>query len=408
MNTLTSSTVENIHIFEDEGGRSSIAQIEVNDKVLVNGQQQTVLNLNASADMSVFEPGMTVYEVGNGGDADGTIESINGFDCLKLFGIEDNWDVGSYVAIVGSESSPGRFTDRDFTTTAVMLDNGNPASTKSIRGWVEGSLTEKIETDEITAVDTSTSPVYSARMTGTPDVGYPFTNIFDGNRSTWCNGNNTDLTFSPSPAIPFKKIEIYYPSADSTTHSVDVNGTPATISYVGNSWVELKGIAHGDLTSLVMKGNQGGYCGGIRIDGLELIDNKTTPALTFASGQDLAKLQPGNTIYQEDATLQPALFFNTGFINNRWDNPIPVPSLDPSLVIENVPVGDYFPFPGGAQYSMWYCWSDVPGGTFVIKFKSTTDSRGLRLWFSDDGVTWNRQGDRPFYEMDSSGNGSDL
>ena len=38
--TLTSSTVENIHIFEDEGGRSSIAQIEVNGKVLVNGHSR--------------------------------------------------------------------------------------------------------------------------------------------------------------------------------------------------------------------------------------------------------------------------------------------------------------------------------------------------------------------------------
>ena len=45
-----------------------------------------------------------------------------------------------------------RFTSQDFTTTAVMLDNGNPASIKSIRGWVEGSLIETIETDEITNV----------------------------------------------------------------------------------------------------------------------------------------------------------------------------------------------------------------------------------------------------------------
>ena len=35
---------------------------------------------------------------------------------------------------------------------AVMLDNGNPASTKSIRGWVEGSLTSTIETDTIIKV----------------------------------------------------------------------------------------------------------------------------------------------------------------------------------------------------------------------------------------------------------------
>ena len=50
-----------------------------------------------------------------------------------------------------------RFTSQDFTTTAVMLDNGNPASTKSIRGWVEGTLIETIETDVITDVSSDGS-----------------------------------------------------------------------------------------------------------------------------------------------------------------------------------------------------------------------------------------------------------
>ena len=48
--------------------------------------------------------------------------------------------------------APVVLPSRDFTTTAVMLDNGNPASTKSIRGWVEGSLTSTIETDVITGI----------------------------------------------------------------------------------------------------------------------------------------------------------------------------------------------------------------------------------------------------------------
>ena len=58
------------------------------------------------------------------------------------------------VTLTEDDPAGARFTSQDFTATAVMLDNGNPASTKSIRGWVEGSLTSTIKTDEITAVDT--------------------------------------------------------------------------------------------------------------------------------------------------------------------------------------------------------------------------------------------------------------
>ena len=47
------------------------------------------------------------------------------------------------VTLTEDDPAGARFTSQDFTTTAVMLDNGTPASTKSIRGWVEGSLTEK-------------------------------------------------------------------------------------------------------------------------------------------------------------------------------------------------------------------------------------------------------------------------
>ena len=44
------------------------------------------------------------------------------------------------VTLTEDDPDGARFTSQDFTTTAVMLDNGNPASTKSIRGWVEGTL----------------------------------------------------------------------------------------------------------------------------------------------------------------------------------------------------------------------------------------------------------------------------
>ena len=61
------------------------------------------------------------------------------------------------VTLTEDDPDGDRFTSQDFTTTAVMLDNGNPASTKSIRGWVEGSLIETIETDVITDVSSDGS-----------------------------------------------------------------------------------------------------------------------------------------------------------------------------------------------------------------------------------------------------------
>ena len=45
-----------------------------------------------------------------------------------------------------------RFTNQSFTTTYVMEEDGVPASTKTMRAWVGGYITTKIETDEITAV----------------------------------------------------------------------------------------------------------------------------------------------------------------------------------------------------------------------------------------------------------------
>ena len=68
------------------------------------------------------------------------------------------------VTLTEDDSDGARFTSQDFTTTAVMVDNGNPASTKSIRGWVEGSLTEKIETDEIIFTELVNASLFIARV----------------------------------------------------------------------------------------------------------------------------------------------------------------------------------------------------------------------------------------------------
>ena len=52
-----------------------------------------------------------------------------------------------------------RFTNQFFTTTYVMAEDGKPASTKSMRAWVEGDLVGTCDTDPIQTVDdTSAAP----------------------------------------------------------------------------------------------------------------------------------------------------------------------------------------------------------------------------------------------------------
>ena len=65
-------------------------------------------------------------------------------------------------SVVLSEDDPNgnRFTDQSFTTNVAMGEDGNPPSTKSIRGTVEGSLVITPQTSVITGtVDTPAGPV---------------------------------------------------------------------------------------------------------------------------------------------------------------------------------------------------------------------------------------------------------
>lgn len=57
------------------------------------------------------------------------------------------------VVLREDDSKGNRFTSQGFTTTATMLDDGKPPSVKSIRSWVEGSLTSTITTDQIIKYD---------------------------------------------------------------------------------------------------------------------------------------------------------------------------------------------------------------------------------------------------------------
>ena len=110
------------------------------------------------------------------------------------------------VTLTEDDPDGDRFTSQDFTTTAVMLDNGNPTSTKSIRGWVEGSLIETIETDEITNVSPDG---LTLTFSGDKDLAklQPGDSIIQNER-TPLSTEYKDLTFTTDPAG-------FYPKRDS-------------------------------------------------------------------------------------------------------------------------------------------------------------------------------------------------
>ena len=370
--TLTSSTVENIHIFEDEGGRSSIAQIEVNGKVLVNGQQQTTLTLPGGSDLTYFQPGVAIKEVGNGDDGEGTIESIDG-TTLKLFGIEDNWDVGSDVATnfqVAGDSSKKYLnldaslnviglTDDDTytrspanTTTPKIsfpatLDNGeapdaalplgtsiqteilaeNTAGSDEMASNVvtpsPSCTSGPIETDTITAVDVSVSPTYSAFGSGSVQKG-SWENLFSSGTPAEGTANgvevvpNSTLTWNYSEGVTGSIFKIFYVLQNVTGCTLTINDgtsfTPAKSGDDGN-WKVLDitdKVTSGELTKISWKRGSvstGGAwaIGAIYVDDSKLVDGESLTSLTFASGKDLAKLQPGDDIHQDNAIEEATL-----------------------------------------------------------------------------------------------------
>ena len=312
---------------------------------------------------------------------------------------------------------PGTSIQTEFKAENTAL----PAGTSMVSNVVTPSpscVSGPIETDVIIDVNlNATGPVYSTNNDGAA-MDSPWSNAFDGDTSTFAETSaaiQSTLTFSP--AVDFSKLEIY--AAKTSGHvglTINENVVPDLTGTNPSAavWQNITSQVTSPLRSLELSRgqgpggvNKGGILMAVRVNDKILIDGESQTALTFASDKNLAKLQPGNTIYQEDATLQPALFFNTGFVNNRWDNPPAYTALDPALVIEDVPVGDYFTFPGGSEYSMWQCWSDLPGGTFRITFKldSSSDSRNLKVWFSDNGIEWTQQANVPFKDLTSGSGG---
>ena len=206
-----------------------------------------------------------------------------------------------------TEVAPGgdRFTAQNFTTTVTMTEDGNPASTKGIKGWVSATINTSVETSAVTAVsadgltltfesskdlsyiqvgetltsDTDTAtPTWSTMLTaGSGDVKNP-ADGFNGatnNRAEGAGG----LTFLPVPPIPFNTLEIYDTNGITKTQlndKVDENGDPVFVQHVGNTWVTLQDTPGVLTKTYTLRTDNDSYDAGftaLRIDGTTIIQD---------------------------------------------------------------------------------------------------------------------------------------
>ena len=441
---LSFNDLGTVQTIRTTAGSGIIYGIAVNGNLLVDGVTTfidgTVTQIDVDSDrISVTydndpfgPPNEGRYVIGPDAPVDEIKKYLNLDASLNVIGLTDD---DSYTRIPGNTTTPKisfpATLDNGEAPDAALPD-GTSIQTEILAENTAGSdemaslpvtpspscISGPIETDVIIDVNlNATGPVYSTNNDGAA-MDSPWSNAFDGDTSTFAEtfaAVQSTLTFSP--AVDFSKLEIY--AAKTGQHvglTINENVVPDLTGTSPSTaiWQNITPQVTSPLRSLELSRgqgpggpNKGGILMAVRVDDKILIDGESQTALTFASDKNLAKLQPGNTIYQEDATLQPALFFNTGFVNNRWDNPPAYTALDPALIINDVPVGDYFTFPGGSEYSMWQCWSDLPGGTFRITFKldSSSDPRNLKVWFSDNGIEWTQQANVPFKDLTSGSGG---
>ena len=240
------------------------------------------------------------------------------------------------VTLTEDDSDGARFTSQDFTTTAVMLDNGNPASTKSIRGWVEGSLVQTIETDVITELVSNDIPSKTWSDDVSPNTGGfvgsfggttyngNATSIFDNSLTTafgfqlsaWTidfgtviAGGKVEIAFSRDPLV-IDGVTSYVPfvinGVDLNHRSIHQFLTVATMISV--VWVDISSVLCRQPFSKIDVGfipdSNFGRIGGLRVDGTVLTDGQglpQPPSLRFATDKDLNKLSAGVVITQNDS-----------------------------------------------------------------------------------------------------------
>ena len=217
------------------------------------------------------------------------------------------------VTLTEDDPAGARFTSQDFTTTAVMLDNGNPASTKSIRGWVEGQLNGgPIETDELIGTTMSAgyyAPTLTTNGTMPPDEEKkkPFDGTLsvlgiDGDETTWMQWDFGSDFQPKTNGLPYVlKIELRNTGGKTVDVFVDGSDTrvePDSDNYPDADREFVVSIASFQ-TLRLMGGTNGPNCRRITVDGVVLRD--ADEDLVFASNKDLDRLKVGDYVTQDNS-----------------------------------------------------------------------------------------------------------
>ena len=311
------------------------------------------------------------------------------------------------VTLTGDETVDKRFTSQDFTTTAVMLDDGNPASLKKIRGYVEGSLKSIAQTDEITEVDLTPRDL-SGSSTGTNNVTQAeVENVFDGDNSTFFGyatdfpgASNTDFekewTFNdPIPVTPGDVIEVSgYCGANFRPAILFANGTtlnptkPLSTSNLSHEGKDPLIVTNeGSITGLrAGAGGTGTYRTHIffiRINGMRLGLNSAD--LTLASDKDLDQLEVGELISQ-DSGYRPVTNTITNVVESSPTQVVLNLASDKDL--EVLRVGDPVSGPptGNPAWNETEAWSR----TVSVSGEPLPESRPIHNMFDGDLTTFPR------------------
>ena len=227
------------------------------------------------------------------------------------------------VTLTEDDPEGARFTSQDFTTTAVMLDNGNPASTKSIRGWVEGQLNSgPIETDELIGTTMSAgyyAPTLTTNGTMPPDEEKkkPFDGTLsvlgiDGDETTWMQWDFGSDFQPKTNGLPYVlKIELR--NTGGTTVDVFVNGSDTRVEPDSDNYPDADREFVVSIASFqtlrLMGGANGPNCRRITVDGVVLRD--ADEDLVFASNKDLDRLKVGDYVTQDNSGGVPSDYSST-------------------------------------------------------------------------------------------------
>lgn len=225
------------------------------------------------------------------------------------------------------------------------------ASDGDVLGWLNGQLVwmqvavgGPVLTDVITAVTTTTGPVYSTSTSVSGPSEVPKTYLFDGDLETsWRAGASsptmgdttscTSLNFNP-PVTGINKLELYANalSTDGTqvipNGCLSVNGVAVGASLGWSpQWIEIPGVA--TLNSITSCFTAGPYNGSyvvlrmvsqiraIRVNGRLLVDNDSLVSLRFPTAKGLTDLEGGDAVYQYSGGPASGTVFSVDHINRE-------------------------------------------------------------------------------------------